>query len=202
MKKSEFLKATKKSETVFIVYKSSQYRWEDTADPETADVEYHLSEEEAIEAADSIDLELGYRAVVETVHVHMDDLVIFDDDEDYSLDEFADEGQVMDTIHTGETNEGKTLDPNAIVVAYRHHRYMNYAYCIEGVYFVRQTRLQTEADLVNHKDSLMATYHCLVDDLDELAERFEREQYVPFDKMNSGARIIREFLEENGHATN
>lgn len=205
MRKAEFKIQAERTDNVFAIYRSQQYRWEDgqTADPQVYDIEYHLSEDKAIEAADNIDLELGFEAQVERVTFDYDDFnngVDFREDFELAdLDNYNKINNNCDTIYNGKVNMGNDLNPDAIVVMYRHHRYMNYSYAIEAIRFVRETNLKTEADLRDDSDSLRTTYCMIVSDLDELAEVFERGQYMPFNKINSGSRIVREFLTENGH---
>lgn len=204
MRKAEFKIQAERTGNEFAIYRSQQYRWEDgqTADPQIDDIKYHLSKDEAIKAADSIDLDLGFEAQVERISFDYEDFnngVEFREEFELGdLDDYDKINNNCDTIYQGRANMGNDLDPNAIVIMYRHHRYMNYAYTIEAIRFVRETGLKTEADLRDDSDSLRTTYCIVVADLDELAESF-RSGYVPFNKVNSGSRIVREFLAENGH---
>lgn len=205
MRKAELKKQAERIGEKIAIYKSLQYRWVDgqTADPQIQNVGYHLSESGAVKAADSIDLDLGFQAQVDRILIDYDDFNEgIDFGQEFDLEELDNHRQFFcdcETVYTGDTNTGKELDPDAIVIMYRHKTYMNYAYSIEAILFVSETNLITEADLRDDSDSLRTTYCTVVADLDELAEAFERGNYAPFNKINSGSRIVREFLEENGH---
>lgn len=187
-------------------YKAMEYRWEDgeTADPQIDDESYHLTKEEAIEAAAKIKLDLGFAAVVDKITIEYDDFnsnVEFGEYFELSkLDNYKKFSSIdFDTVYNGGTYVGERLNKDAIIVAYRHHRYMNYSYDITDVDFVSAyPDFETEADLRNDRDSTFSTYYITFKDTDELAEYFERG-YFPFDKINSGSRLVREFLAENGH---
>lgn len=185
---------------VVTIYKAMQYRWEseETANPQRDDESYHLTLEEAIEAADAIKLDLGFTAQVTSIDVEYDTInEAFDFGEDFDLSELDDykrfDGEYED-VYWGATNDGEELDPDAIIVFYSHHRYMNYAYDIKEVTLVRYTNFQSESDLVNERDSTMTTYAKVYADIDELEEAFESRRSTPFDKINSGSSIVRNFI--------
>lgn len=209
MRKAEFKKQAERTEDGFAFYRAMQCRWADgqMANPITFDITYHLTEEAAMEAANSLNLELGFEAQVERITVDYDCFnagIKFQ--EEFELKKLADRRAFYadsETIFESEANEGRKLDPDAIVVMYRHHMYMNYAYRIEAVKFVWETDLKTEADCRNDADSTTATYYLVIEDIDKLAEffgdPFMTYRPAPFNKLNSGATIVREFLAENGH---
>lgn len=192
------------SETITI-YKALQYRWEDseTADPQTGDGTYHLTKEEAIETAKKIKLDVGFTPMVDKIVIDYD--VIneeFEFGETFELsdlDNYRRFNSDIETIWSGDENTGEELNPESIIVAFSHHMYMGYSYDIKSVDFVKNTSFKKEADLRNDSDTTRSVYFATFDDIYELAESFENG-YYPFDKINSGSRIIREFLAENGHA--
>ena len=208
MRKAEFKKQAERSNDKFIIYKSLQYRWEsnETADPQIGDEEYHFTEAEAIEAAEDIDLDLGFSPMVDRITIDYDyfnegidfreqfDLEDLDNHKKFSSD--------GDTIWQGDENLGKELDPDSIIVFYNHVTYMNYAYRVSGIDFVRNTILKVESDLVNTQDSTSATYFTHFDTLEELSDYFDWNKCVPFNKMQSGSRLVREFLESNQELLN
>lgn len=188
---------------VVTIYKAMQYRWEseETADPQTDDESYHLTLDEAIEAADAIRLDLGFTAQVTSIVIEYDTInEAFDFGEEFDLSELDDyrrfDGEYED-VYWGATNNGEELDNDAIVVFYSHHRYMNYAYDIKEVTLARYTDFKYESDLVNERDSTSATYAKVYADIDELEEAFENRWSAPFDKINSGSSIVRNYIEEN-----
>ena len=188
-----------------VFYKAMQYRWEDneTADPQIDYVSYHLTKSDAIEAAKKINLDLGFYPMVDKIAIEYDELnenIGFGEEFELSdLDKCRKFRSLNnETIWEGSKNDGKELDPEAIIVSYRHHRYMNYSYDITGVDFVKNSSFKTEADLRNDRDTTLSAYYITFDDVDDLANSFENN-YFPFDKINSGSRIVREFLAENNH---
>src|SRR5690606_5600409 len=74
MRKAQFKLQAERTEDGFAFYKAMQYRWEsdETADPQIDDVSYHLNREEAITAANQIDLELGFSAMVDRITIDYD----------------------------------------------------------------------------------------------------------------------------------
>lgn len=204
MRKAEFRKKAERTEQgKFIFYKSLSYRWEDgeTADPQRGDTAYHLTENEARIAADKIDLDLGFEAQVERITIPYDEFnETVDFGQDFELG-VLDNYRISDseTIYESEVNKGSELNPDSIVVFYRHKTYMNYAYSIDSVRFIFETNLKFESDLRNDSDSLSSIYCRVFKDLDELSEAFRFSEGVPFNKLNSGWRIVREFLKENNH---
>ena len=208
MRKAEFKKQAERSNNKFIIYKSLQYRWEsnETADPQIGDEEYHFTEAEAIEAAEDIDLDLGFSPMVDRITIDYDyfnEGIDFREEFELSyLGNYRKFRSDIDTIWTGDENSGKELDPDSIIVFYQHKTYMNYAYSVTSIDFVRNTILKAESDLVNMKDSTNATYCAHFDTLEELADSFNWNKCVPFNKMQSGSRLIREFLESNQELLN
>ena len=91
----------------------------------------------------------------------------------------------------------QTADPQIDDISY--HMYMNYAYIIDSVEPVALSSHKNFADLRNDRDSTHATYAYVATDLDELANDFEKGYSVPFNKINKGSKIIREFLADQGH---
>jgi len=178
---------------------ASGYRWEDTADPEREGISYHLTEEEAIAAADKINLSLGFEAQVDSIEIDYEEAnQHFAFRQEFTLSDLDHKRFYPNstTIYNGGFNSGLELSPDAIVVGYNHHMYMNYSYDINFVGPVRDTHLKKESDLVNSKDSTTATYFTLYETIEELEESFEKMTSVPFNKINKGSRLIREFIEE------
>jgi hypothetical protein len=181
-------------------FMAQQYRWEDTADPQIEDVTYHFTEQEAIEAAKKINLNLGFEAQVERLTTDYETFnEKFEFGEEFDFEDVhgrcAADAQ---KIHNVNTNNGDELSSNSIIIFYQHHRYMNYAYDIVSAQFVYQTNLKFEADLRNDQDSTCSIYCLHFKDLDELADSF-RWGHSIFSKINKGSRIVRNFLSENNH---
>jgi len=210
MRKSQFKSQAEKRAineiSVLCFYMAYQYRWDDsqTVDPQYGYVTYHLTEATAIKAANAIKLDLGFEAIVERLSIEYSDFnegIEFG--EEFELENLDDYKKFIslerDRIYTGAFNNGGDLPEDGFIVYYRHHRYLNYAYNIESIEPVAYSRHKTFSDLRNDSDSTMTSYAYVATDIDELAENFERGSVKPFDKINSGSRIIREFLAEQGH---
>lgn len=208
MRKSELrLTATngvnRNGRRIIKIYKAMQYRWEseETADPQTDDESYHLTLDKAIEAADEINLDLDFTAQVDSIEIEYDDInEAFDFGEEFELsdlDDYRRFGGEYETVYYGSTNMGEELDRDALVVSFKHHRYMNYAYDIVSIDPVYMTNLKYESDLVNERDSTMSTYYRVFKDVEELEEALISGNCTPFDKINQGGSIVRRFIEEN-----
>jgi len=104
-----------------------------------------------------------------------------------------------DTIWNGATYVGKEITPDAIIIGYRHKTYMNYAYSIVSVDFAKYTNFKVESDLRNDSDTTNSTYYVTFDDIYDFESAFADRHQVPFNKINSGTKLITEFLSENGH---
>lgn len=190
MKKAEIEKQAEKVGDKIVIYKAMQYRWKDTADPQIGDISYHLTEKEAIMAADALELSLDFTAVVDKVITSLEG---FDSEIELSeLDNDAD----RDTIYYGRHNKGEVLDPDAVCIIYVHNRYMNYSYSIVDIQPVFNTSLKTEADLVDASDST-STRYCLVLSLEELKDEMDRKNIIPFNKLQSGSALVKSFLNSN-----
>jgi len=179
---------------------ASGYRWEDTADPEREDISYHFTEEEAIAAADKINLSLGFEAQVDSIEIDYEEAnQFFSFRQEFTWSDLDHKRFYPNstTIYNGGLNAGLELSPDAIVVGYSHHMYMNYSYDITFVGPVRDTQLKKESDLVNSQDSTTATYFAVYETIEELEQSFEKGTSVPFNKINKGSRIIKEFIEES-----
>lgn len=201
MRKATFRTQAELVNNQFFIYKSLQYRWEDDcADPKTDDVEYHLTLEEAISASEKINLDLGFEAQVDKLTISYHDFnEIIEFGQDFELSELDHLANDCETVHHGETNDGEVFEGDEIAVFYKHHRYMNYAYDILNVDFVKYTSIKKQSDLVNESDSTSSTYVTVFKNLDELADDFRMGQSSIFEKIHSGSKHVREFLKQNEH---
>lgn len=213
MRKSEFKKLAEKSNLpkwyrhenlVLSYYRSCQYRWndEETPDPQYDDISYHMTEDEAISAANSINISVGFRAIVERLSIsYLDFNEAIEFGEEFELKDLEDKKLSIETeeIYLGPMNHGGILPESGFIVFYRHHQYLNYAYNIERIEPVEFSRLKNFSDLRNDSDSTSSTYACVVNNLDELAENFRYGLGIPFNKINKGQRIISEFLVDQKH---
>lgn len=157
----------------------------------------------AKKAAESIALEIGYTAKVDRLAIYADEFnEHFDDIEEIiTLNDVINNVDVIDCeeVWSSAENTGESLDPESIVVTYRHHKYIGYAYQVLSIDFVKYTNLRTEADLIQDADSVMAHYYAHFENINDLEDSFAWNERVPFNKLNSGSALVQRFLEENGH---
>ena len=115
----------------FAIYAACAYRWEDneTADPIIDDLEYFLSESEAIEYVESLKLDIGFHGQVERLIFEYDDFnEVFDFREEFDLNgRFCKnvKADIDSEVYTTDTNEGDTLD-GAIIVEWSWEKYIGY----------------------------------------------------------------------------
>ena len=70
MRKAEFKNRVEKTKNkhgdlILSVYKASQYRWEETADPQTDDEKYFFTLEEAKEYLETVNMNIGFQGIVD-----------------------------------------------------------------------------------------------------------------------------------------
>ena len=109
-----------------VIFKALQYRWEDSADPETEDVDYFLTKETAVDYAQKIDLEVGFLPKVEEISIELD---AFEADEEFELEELDDHfkyGGEAEDVWTGDSNDGDDI-AGAVIIEWSWEKYVGYA---------------------------------------------------------------------------
>lgn len=196
-----------------IFFRSQSYRWEDnqSADPLIEDRAYHLTEEQAIEVADSLKHEVGYRPQVEKLIARVSDLD--EDDEEVDLKEL----RLWDSeiVYDGCENDGKSIT-GAIVIRWSWERYPGYCrnlleigVCGEYPFdnFKSEAHLITGNEDSTYRDnfSILLTKEeveaCLVEGVEDLLSSIEDElnqghwKWNHFRK-NPNSKNIQEQIEE------
>ncbi len=178
-----FGKATGLEKLIF--YKACSYRWEETADPERDEEKTFINLQEAILYADSLNLEVGFRGVVDEISVYQEDLEelvnedgnidladidyksvsSYDSEEIYSTDEF-----------TGDSIEG------AILVEWSYEKFVGYAHNLINIGIAGEwpfSDLKKESDLItgNEESTFRSNYSVLLkaDEIEGLTKDEVRE---------------------------
>lgn len=95
-----------------------------------------------------------------------------------------------------ESRNSKELPTDGVIVYYRHHRYMGYAFQVKEIETVADSRKTTYLDLPYSEDNTFATWATVYNDIVDFVTAYELGEGEPFNKLNSGSRVVREFLEE------
>ena len=85
------------------------------------------------------------------------------------------------------------LPENAVLVFFRNHNWINYAYRIQSVRF----KYDTEKDISHLPydiESTAALWCRWFENIDEFIYEYEKRKAVPFNKIYSGEKIIEEFI--------
>jgi hypothetical protein len=197
MNKKQILSQAHKSDNSFNLYASYAYS-ETSADPIITNISYHLTEEDAVEVAENMELEVGFESLVSKLIIDVDEFRNYvdnnyDDDDEVQLDEVA--KLACDKVHLRfvKYNDGGDLPEDGVIVWYKHHRYINYAYDICGVKLVSESGLKTFAQLINEPYDTFTTCAEFFDNIDNLIECYKRRYYI-FGKINSGDNFIQNFI--------
>jgi hypothetical protein len=115
----------------FYYHTSYQCRWEETADPVILDKTFHFTEEEAIEAASKIKLEIGFYPIVDRCFIMYDDFNFeFEFGQEFEMEElFYEEA---DCVWTGDTYEGEDVT-GSIIVQWSWEKHVGYCRNLEDI---------------------------------------------------------------------
>lgn len=189
MKKQELLATAEKSnsksfglrydESGIVLYRSQQYRWENSADPEVDDVEYHLTTEDAIDAAKSINCNLGFYPIVEKLFIAKEQLEDIEDEEEVELEELAYKFRDIANVWDGPTNEGEDIK-GAIIVEWAWRTYVGYAHDFKSIGRAGDSasfyNLKKEVDLItgNEESTFKSNFSVLLA-AEEIADLTDEE---------------------------
>jgi hypothetical protein len=84
------------------------------------------------------------------------------------------------------------LPVGSVVVTYQHHRHMNYSYDIIGVRDVRDG--ERYEDLSVSIDRTSTNWDVVFECKEELIDFYNTKFCAPFNRINSGSRVIEEFI--------
>jgi hypothetical protein len=179
MRKSEFKKQAEtffkknysgQETKYFRIYSAFATRWVESADPIIEDAEMFFSENEAIEYAKSLSLEVGFSAVIETIIFEYEDLnESFDFGEEFELDDlnfktinsFDPQGE-----NTIASNKGRSLD-GCLLIEWSWERYPGYARNLLNIGFAGEYPFydfKNEVDLIsgNEDRTFRSNYNILL----------------------------------------
>ena len=190
MRKAEFYRQVEKSfdkkgNKYLSIYRAQQYRWEETADPETGDEAYFFTEEEAEEYLDIINMNVGFYPIIDKIDFEYADF--------NNEIEFGFEGEIADflpskldweTVHRGDLFEGEDIT-GAIIVRWSYEKYVGYCRNLQDIGIAGEYPFHefvTEKDLItgNEESTFRSNYSILltkeeVDSADNIKEAVEEE---------------------------
>lgn len=190
MRKAEFYRQVEKSfdkkgNKYLSIYRAQQYRWEETADPETGDEAYFFTEEEAKEYLDIINMNVGFYPIIDKIDFEYADF--------NNEIEFGFEGEIADflpsrldweTVHRGDLFEGEDIT-GAIIVRWSYEKYVGYCRNLQDIGIAGEYPFHefvTEKDLItgNEESTFRSNYSVLltkdeVDSADNIKEAVEEE---------------------------
>jgi hypothetical protein len=169
-----------------MIFKSLQYRWEETADLEREDVEYFLTLDKAKNAADLIKTNLGWHSIVEKLLLDYDEIQDAVLDEDFELNELIEKYKIYanhEEVYIAESNEGETIE-GAIIIIWSWEKYIGYARNFKGLRHGRYK--EVENDIFSNQDSTMKTYENVLLPVTEISEMNSEEIILAVEnEMNS-----------------
>jgi hypothetical protein len=148
-----------------IIYKSLQYRWESTCDPQIEDIAYHLTYDEAEKIANEIDLNIGFYPVVDRIKININNIV--DDEFELSeLDNYRKYYGDVETIFEGNTNNGKEII-GSIIIEWSYEKYVGYCRNLLNIGIAGDypfDDIKTESDLItgNEDSTFKSNYSVLL----------------------------------------
>ena len=199
MRKAEFKKQVEKAtdkngDLILSVYKAQQYRWEETADPQTEDEKYFFTLKEAKQYLESITLTVGFQTQVERIDFEYADFnweIPFGADREivYFLPSRLD----LETEYSGDLCEGEDIT-GSIIVRWFYERHVGYCRNLEDIGIAGEYpfhELKTEKDLItgNEESIFRSNYSVLltkeeVEDANDIREAVKAELERSYWKWN------------------
>ena len=164
MKTSDLFKSENQKQ--YLVFKSMQFRWEETADPEREDVEFHLTKEAAIEAAEAISLNVGFYPLAEMISIPVGNI---SDDEEFELADLENYNEYQgdcEEVWSGSEFKGESIE-GAIIIEWSWEKYVGYARNLKDIGTAGQFpfhAFKTENDLIsgNEERTFRSNYSILL----------------------------------------
>jgi hypothetical protein len=113
--------------------------------------------------------------------VELQELTI--DEEDYMSDP-----EVLESFR----KPSKAIPDGSIIVTFHHVQYMHYCYAVTHV---REAFGDTHENLNVSVDNTNRPWDAVFSSLEEMTLAFENKSGMPFNKLNSGSKIVTEFIE-------
>lgn len=186
MRKAEFYKRVEKdNDRMLSVYKAQQYRWEETADPETDDEEYFFTLEEAKEYLETVNMNIGFQGLVDEFQFEYADFNNeFEFGSEGDIEDFIPSNTYPETIFYGDVNEGEDII-GAVIVRWSYEKYVGYCRNLKDIGIAGEYpfhKFTTEADLItgNEGSTFRDNYSVLltkdeVEDASNIREVVEEE---------------------------
>lgn len=192
MRKAEFKNRVEKTtdkhgDLILSVYKASQYRWEETCDPQREDEAYFFTEVEAKEYLETINMNIGFESHIDRIDF---EYWYFNNEIKFGFDgeiaDFLPSRLDFDTVYYGDYNEGEDIT-GAIVVQWSYEKYVGYCRNLQDIGIAGEYpfhELITEKDLItgNEERTFRSNYSVLLTK-DEVED-------------TSGTSALREAVEE------
>lgn len=198
-RKAELRKLNKDGKIIFF----KAFQWDnwvnEKGDPEYEDIQFFTNFEQAKEYCDSLTskLNLGWEGIVEKIiydYDYLNEEISFGDK--ISLENLYKNYQLEDTenVHQTDTNKGKELDDNDIIVEWDWETYIGYARKITKISYAKDLGISAygngyESDLSNNTDRIFRTTQTLllteVESKDMCYDEIMEEVYKRFDKCYS-----------------
>ena len=209
-RKAELRKLNKDGQIIF--YKAFQSCYEKIDDYEVENVKFFTDIIQAKTYVDSLELNLGWEGVVEKIiydYNYLNHNIEFGDE--ITLQDIMNRYHTYDVedVHQTDTNKGKELDDNDIIVEWNWETYIGYARKITKISYkdlgISAYGNCYESDLSNNTDRTFRTTQSLllteVESKDMCYDEIMEEVYKRFDKCNSIKNINlyehKEEVEEN-----
>jgi hypothetical protein len=214
-RKAELRKLNKDGKIIFF----KAFQWDnwvnEKGDPEYEDIEFFTDFEKAIEYCNGLiaSLNLGWEGIVEKIiydYDYLNEEISFRDE--ISLKDLYVKYSLEDTenVYQTNTNKGKELDDNDIIVEWNWETYIGYARKITKISYVKNLYINSygngyESDLANNTDRTFRTTQSLLltesESKDMCYDEIMEEVHKRFDKCNSIKNINlyehKEKIEEN-----
>ena len=193
MRKAEFKNRVEKTtdkhgDLILSIYKALQYRWEETADPETDDEAYFFTEEDAEEYLDTINMNVGFYPIIDKIDFEYADF--------NNEIEFGFEGEIADflpsrldweTVHRGDLFEGEDIT-GAVIVRWSYEKYVGYCRNLQDIGIAGEYPFHefvTEKDLItgNEERTFRSNYSVLLTK-DEVEEASNTKEAVEEELQN------------------
>lgn len=149
MRKGEFKKTSECLNGDFIIYRTSQWRWEDSANPIYKNIEYHLTLDRAEKCVNEMEVEVGFSTIIERMTI---DYAVLNENwefrEELELSELDSKyfEVNVEIVQEGYTECGKSLE-GSIIVSCSWDKYVGYCRNFNGIRYGRYD--EYEKDLIN-----------------------------------------------------
>jgi len=168
---------TKEDEAV--IYAAMAYRSENTADPITSELSYHLTFEAAEAAAKEINLEVGFSAITEHCIFDLEEVTeLFESKEEIELSDLTELYHEKDNTIEVATNEGTSVVGD-VIISWNYEKYVGYARNFSQIGYGGQwpfNDFKYESDLITgNEESNFRTNYSVLLTADELSGLTDQE---------------------------